>query len=169
VARGGPPRTRRLPRRVDLATLLDTLLICAVVTILVVRTELYLTNYPQLGRGNVWWFEQPWIWRFPLDYYLGIGLSIVLAALAAWSAGTSHVLEQHLWMLAVLAVLIGLTVLAAPLYHRWYRHMRRAGADDRRVTHTYPPPAPEEAWAGGDPDLHPLDRDPAESAGRREP
>ena len=40
-------------------------------------------------RGNVWWFEQPWIWRFPLDYYLGIGLSIVLAALAAWSAGTA--------------------------------------------------------------------------------
>ena len=120
-------------------------------------------------RGNVWWFEQPWIWRFPLDYYLGIGLSIVLAALAAWSAGTSHVLRQHLWMLAVLALLIGLTVLAAPLYHRWYRHMRRAGADDRRVTHTYPPPAPEAAWAGGAPDLHPLDSDPAESAGRREP
>jgi hypothetical protein len=42
-------RTRRLPRRVDLAALLDTLLICAVVTILIVRTELYLTNYPQLG------------------------------------------------------------------------------------------------------------------------
>ena len=42
-------KTRRLPRRVDLATLLDTLLICAVTTILVVRTELYLTNYPQLG------------------------------------------------------------------------------------------------------------------------
>ena len=27
-------------------------------------------------RGNVWWFEVPWIWRFPLDYYTGIGLSI---------------------------------------------------------------------------------------------
>ena len=42
-------KTRRLPRRVDLAALLDTLLICAVLTILIVRTELYLTNYPQLG------------------------------------------------------------------------------------------------------------------------
>ncbi len=42
-------KTRRLPRRVDLGALLDTLLICAVLTILVVRTELYLTNYPQLG------------------------------------------------------------------------------------------------------------------------
>ena len=34
-------------------------------------------------RGNVWWFEVPWIWRFPLDYYTGVGLSLVLAALAS--------------------------------------------------------------------------------------
>ena len=24
-------------------------------------------------RGNVWWFQVPWIWRFPLDYYMGMG------------------------------------------------------------------------------------------------
>ena len=47
-------------------------------------------------------------------------------------------------------------VLAAPLYHRWYRHTRRAGGDDRDVTPTYGPPAPEAAWSGGNPDLHPL-------------
>src|SRR5438034_6470211 len=29
--------------------LLDTVLVCAVLTILIVRTQLYLTNYPQLG------------------------------------------------------------------------------------------------------------------------
>jgi hypothetical protein len=117
-------------------------------------------------RGNVWWFEIPWIWRFPLDYYNGIVLSIVLAALAAWSAGNRHVLWQHLWLLAGQAVLIALTVLLAPLYHRYYRHMRRAGADDRNITHTYPPPAPQEAWAGGDPDLHPLGTDQRNEAGR---
>jgi hypothetical protein len=33
-------------------------------------------------RGKVWWFEVPWIWRFPLDYYVGVGLSVLLAALA---------------------------------------------------------------------------------------
>ena len=43
------PAVHRLPRRVDLASLLDTLLICAITTILIVRTELYLTNYPQIG------------------------------------------------------------------------------------------------------------------------
>ena len=57
-------------------------------------------------------------------------------------------------MIAGLAILVGLTVLAAPLYHRWYRHMRRPGADDRGAVRTYPPPAPGNAWAGGIPDLH---------------
>ena len=108
-------------------------------------------------RGRVWWFEVPWLWRFPLDYYVGIVLSVGLAALAAWSAGDGEPFWRHLWMLAGVAILTALTVVAAPLYHRWYRHMRRAGADDRDVTHTYPPPAPEAAWAGGTPDLSPLE------------
>jgi hypothetical protein len=107
-------------------------------------------------KGAVWWFEVPWIWRFPLDYYAGVALSVVLAVLAAWSAGDGGPLWRHLWMLAGLVVLVGLTVLAAPLFHRWYRHMRRAGADDRELTSTYPPPAPDAAWQGGLPDLTPL-------------
>ncbi|HEY6416159.1 MAG TPA: hypothetical protein VIX41_07980, partial [Acidimicrobiales bacterium] len=96
---------------------------------------------------------------FPLDYYLGVVLSIVLAGLAALAAGDGEPLRRHLWMLAGLAVLVALTVLAAPLFHRWYRHMRRRGADDRSVTAMYPPPAPEAAWAGGVPDLSPLQGD----------
>jgi hypothetical protein len=109
-------------------------------------------------RGNVWWFEVPWIGRFPLDPYAGFALSIGLAGLAAVAGGGAEPLRRHLWMLAGLALLVGLAVLAAPLYHRWYRHMRRAGADDRAVTATYPPPAPEAAWSGGVPGLDPLER-----------
>ncbi len=44
-------------------------------------------------------------------------------------------------MLAGLFLLTGLAVLAAPLYGRWYQAMRRE--DDRPLTRTYPPPAPE--------------------------
>ena len=108
-------------------------------------------------RGNVWWFEVPWIWRFPLDYYTGVGLSFVLAALASWAAGDWAPLEHHAWTVAGLILLTALAVLAAPLYHRYYRHMRRAGSDDRETTPTYGPPAPEAVWTGGTPDLHPLD------------
>src|SRR5204863_342189 len=41
----------------------------------------------RFGRGRVWWFEVPWIWRFPLDYYAGIALSLALGGLAALAAG----------------------------------------------------------------------------------
>jgi hypothetical protein len=114
-------------------------------------------------RGNVWWFEVPWLWRFPLDYYLSIALSVALAGVAALAAGEAGPLRRHLWMLAELAVLVALVVVLAPLYHRWYRHMRRAGADDRAATPAYPPPAPEAVWSGGVPELEPLA--PADSAG----
>ncbi len=42
-------RLPRPTRTVDLERLLDTLLVFAVGTILVIRTQLWLTNYPQLG------------------------------------------------------------------------------------------------------------------------
>jgi hypothetical protein len=107
-------------------------------------------------RGNVWWFEVPWIWRFPFDYYAGIAVSLALAGLAALDAGSFEPFRRELWMLAGLAVLTAAAVAAAPLYHRWYRHMRRDGADDRDLTRTYPPPAPDASWAGGVPELAPL-------------
>ena len=108
-------------------------------------------------RGNVWWFEIPWIWRFPLDYYVSVLVSVAIAGIAALADGDGEPLRRHLWMLAGLAVLVAVAVLRAPLYHRWYRHMRRPGADDRAVTGTYPPPAPEAVWSGGVPDLDPLE------------
>jgi hypothetical protein len=41
---------RRFPiRSVDMTRLLDTVLLCAVATILFIRLDLWLTNYPQLG------------------------------------------------------------------------------------------------------------------------
>ena len=108
-------------------------------------------------KGNVWWFEVPWIWRFPLDYYVSLVVSIALAGAATLVAGDGEPLRRHLWLIAGLFLLTALAVLAAPLYHRWYRFMRRAGADDRPATRTYPPPAPDAVWSGGPPDLEPLE------------
>ena len=44
---------RRPVRNVELGNLLDTFLVCAVATILVIRLQLWLTNYPQLGGGSL--------------------------------------------------------------------------------------------------------------------
>ena len=108
-------------------------------------------------KGAVWWFEVPWVWRFPLDYYSGIALSVALAGLASLSAGDGEPLRRHGWFLLAQAILVAAVVVAAPLFHRWYARMRRAGTDDRALTAMYPPPAPEAVWTGGAPDLHPLD------------
>jgi hypothetical protein len=70
-------------------------------------------------RGNVWWFEVPWIWRFPLDYYLGVAFSLVLVACASLADSSWEPMRRHLWFLAGLAILVGVVVLLAPLYHRW--------------------------------------------------
>ena len=40
---------RRAPRNMDFGQLQETFLVVAVTTILVIRTQLWLTNYPQLG------------------------------------------------------------------------------------------------------------------------
>src|SRR5919201_1284404 len=40
---------RRVPGNADFADLLETVLVAAVATILVIRTQLWLTHYPQLG------------------------------------------------------------------------------------------------------------------------
>jgi hypothetical protein len=41
--------SQRWTRAYDIGPLLDTVIICAVGTILIIRTQLWLTNYPQLG------------------------------------------------------------------------------------------------------------------------
>jgi hypothetical protein len=47
--RVGSNLARRAPRNADFGELQETFLVAAVATILVIRTQLWLTNYPQLG------------------------------------------------------------------------------------------------------------------------
>ena len=48
-------------------------------------------------RGNVWWFEVPWIWRFPLDYYVGVGLSVVLGGARGVGGGRRRAAHGATW------------------------------------------------------------------------
>lgn len=49
-----PARLRpRAPRNADFVSLLESFLIAAVTTVLVIRTQLWLTHYPQLGGGGL--------------------------------------------------------------------------------------------------------------------
>jgi hypothetical protein len=44
---------RRTPRNADFGRLLESFLVAAIATILLIRTQLWLTNYPQLGGGGL--------------------------------------------------------------------------------------------------------------------
>src|SRR4051794_16342303 len=44
---------RHPTRDVDFVSLLETFLVCSVATVLVIRTQLWATNYPQLGGGGL--------------------------------------------------------------------------------------------------------------------
>ena len=97
-------------------------------------------------RDDVWWFQVPWIWRFPLDYYVGIGVSIALAALAAVAEGAPP--RAHLRLVAGLVVLTALSW--SPSYHRWYVRAAPAPTIVKR-RRASGPPAPEEVWNPGVP------------------
>ena len=107
-------------------------------------------------RGRVWWFEVPWIWRFPLDYYVSIGLSVGagrLGHLAGRRRGAAppsslaacRARGPHRARRPRRPALPPLVPAHAP------RRRRRPGCDEH-----HPPPAPEAAWAGGVPELAPL-------------
>ena len=91
-------------------------------------------GWSRFRKGEVWWHGRTWIGRFPVDYYNGVALSIAVAA-SAWLGGDARfaVLGRHLALTAGLTVLTILTALAAPVYMRWYAHMRRPGADERHL------------------------------------
>ncbi len=93
--------------------------------------------------GEVWWFPGPWLWRLPLDYYLAVAASVGLAALTWLDSGPERFYE-HLGLVGGFALLTALAALLSPQYHRWYRHMRRPGTDERSAAPLAPPP---EGWA----------------------
>ena len=103
-------------------------------------------------RGNVWWFEVPSIWRFPLDYYVGIGLSIALAALAALAASDGAPLRGASLLLAGAFVLTGLAVPRA-LVPPWYGACARPTIATRRRLGRRREGGLEQRR----PELHPLD------------
>ena len=82
-------------------------------------------------RGLIWWYGGPWLGRVPSDYAIGIGASLVLAALA----GT---LAAHARLTVAMVVLDLLVIPLAPAYMRWYRSMR--AFDERDRAGIAPPP-----------------------------
>ncbi|HJX52442.1 MAG TPA: hypothetical protein VJ801_06730 [Polyangia bacterium] len=82
-------------------------------------------------KGEIWWHNRQWIGRAPIDYVNAVATSFLVAALPLVLRARPRLLIEHTVFAAGMAALTALCALAAPLYQRWYRHMRRPGADER--------------------------------------
>jgi hypothetical protein len=90
-------------------------------------------GWTRFRKGEVWWHGRTWIGRFPVDYYASLVISLGVAASARLATGDFSVLRRQGALMAGLGGLTLLSVVVAPTYMRWYRHMRRPGADERRL------------------------------------
>ncbi|MFA4831319.1 MAG: hypothetical protein WC862_03120 [Patescibacteria group bacterium] len=75
-------------------------------------------------KDSIWWHSKSyWMFGlFPIDYLTGWTISVVIAAFG-------NDLDSHIQMLGLFLALTCLTYGWSPLYHRWYKWMRRK--DDR--------------------------------------
>jgi hypothetical protein len=124
---------------------LEARLLAAYMVFNVVWDFLWFVLNPHFGwrrfhKGGVWWHDRLWLGRFPIDYWNGFALSFVLAALPWLSPGGDRaVLAWHARYTAGMVLLTALAAAGAPLYQRWYAHMRRPGSDERELVTREPP------------------------------
>jgi hypothetical protein len=88
-------------------------------------------GWGRFRKGEIWWHNRRWIGRAPIDYVNAIAMSFLIAALPLILRARPWVLIEHTVFVAGMAAMTALGALGAPLYQRWYRHMRRPGADER--------------------------------------
>jgi hypothetical protein len=114
---------------------LEARLLAAYLVFNVIWDFLWFVLNPHFGwgrfrKGGVWWHSQRWVGRFPIDYWNGFALSFVVAALPCLG-GDRSVLRTHAVLVLGMVVLTAVSAALAPLYQRWYAHMRRPGSDER--------------------------------------
>jgi len=115
-------------------------------------------GWRRFRRGDVWWHRR-WLWRLPLDYWVAVLASLVLAALAlvvgGGGAGEAAPAGSKVGPLAAQAILLAAFAawalaagLLAPLYRRLYAHTHAAAFDERGRVPITPPPGVARAEAG---------------------
>jgi len=88
-------------------------------------------GWARFRKGGVWWHNQVWVARLPIDYVYAIGISTLLSCLPWFVSGDAAFLRGHLYLMLVLLAAILVVALFVPAYQRRYRHMRRPGSDER--------------------------------------
>jgi hypothetical protein len=95
----------------------------------------------RFSKDRVWWHKKsPWVFGiFPLDYLGGLAASFIAAGTGSLLAKDVGLLRDHGLLVVGYGAYTVLLHLVAPLYRRWYAHMRLS--DDRpRAGITHPDP-----------------------------
>jgi hypothetical protein len=100
-------------------------------------------GWRRFRKGEIWWLDGQWLGRLPADYLRAFVASAAVAASPFVVGDGLGVLWRHLILTAGLCALTLAIVPLVPLYQRWYRHMRREGADERSLAGR-PPSRPED-------------------------
>jgi len=104
-------------------------------------------GWARFRKGEVWWHDRTWIGRFPVDYWGALVMSLAIAASARLTTGSFAVLGRHVALSAGFGAMTLALSAAAPAYMRWHAHMRRPGADERKLV--IPPPTPPDGHDPG--------------------
>ena len=90
----------------------------------------------KFSRDQIWWHTKSYwvLGLFPVDYFVGVGMSIGLAALGGCLNG-GEMFIAHMDQLAGFTVYTVGLYLFAPHYHSWYRRMRLR--DDRNKVNIF--------------------------------
>ena len=90
-------------------------------------------GWARFRKGEVWWHNRTGSGGSPIDYWMSVVASLALAASARLTTGDFAVLARQVALIAAFAGLTLLSAVGAPAYMRWYAHMRRPDADERRL------------------------------------
>jgi hypothetical protein len=90
-------------------------------------------GWARFRKGLIWWHNGAWLGHLPIDYVNALWLSFVVAALPWLVRGNHRHLLHHASYVATMILLVMLAALCAPVYRRWYQHMRRPGSDERPI------------------------------------
>jgi hypothetical protein len=88
-------------------------------------------GWARFRKGQIWWHGGAWVGRLPIDYVNALCLSFLVAAVPWVVRGSAATLHRHAVFVGGMAVMTATAAFAAPLYRRWYKHMRRPGSDER--------------------------------------
>jgi len=84
-------------------------------------------------KDKIWWFSQSkWVFNiFPIDYVCAFIIASILIITTALYSNNYLIVIDYLTLLITLLALTIITILLSPIYHRWYKEMRKK--DERNL------------------------------------